>query len=160
MNKRVYGIFDSSVEVISAINELKTIGYDGNEILLVTDKKDKWKFSSDVNVVMDEPHDESFMEKVKNFFTGESDSLTEGLIGMGLTRHNAAAYSDDVKDGKTLVLIDENSNISSGINHPISTERKNGPSGEIITEPSKLKDPEFHGTVRLGDIRGDEYNRR
>lgn len=165
MKTKVYGIFDSDVEVVSAINELKSKGYNGNEILVVADQEDKVNFVTnimitDVNVVTDEHRDESFMEKVKNFFTGEDDSLTERLVSMGLAGRDAAKYSGDVKAGKILVLIEENSNIGIGLNQSHLTNHQNGPSGEIIDEPSKLKDPEFHGTVRQGDIRGAEYNRK
>ena len=165
MRKKVYGIFDSHLEVVSAINVLKAKGYNGNEILVVADKEDKLDFitnnpTTDVNVVKDEYRDESFMKKIKNFFTGEDDSLTERLVSMGLTDRDATDYSGNVKAGKILVLIEEKSNIGSGLNQPHSTNHQNGPSGEIIDEPSKLKDPEFHGTVRLGDSRGAEFNRK
>lgn len=165
MRRKVYGIFNSDVEVVKAINELKSKGYAGNEILVVADKEDQLDFvtnnlTTDVNVVADEHRDESLMAKVKNFFIGEDDSLTEQLVTLGLTDRDAADYSNNVKSGKILVLIEGNNDIGIGSNQSHSTNHQNGPSGEIINEPSKLKEPKFHGTVRQGDIRGAEFNRK
>ncbi|MBA9028552.1 general stress protein [Peribacillus huizhouensis] len=167
MRRKVYGILNSDEEVVKAINELKSKGYAGNEILVVADKEDQLNFvtnnlTTDVNVVADEHRGKSWMAKVKNFFIGEDedDSLTEQLVTLGLTDRDAADYSVNVKAGEILVLIEENNDIGNGVNQSHSTNHQIGPSGEILDEPSKLKEPEFHGTVRQGDIRGAEFNRK
>lgn len=112
MEKTVYGVFDSSPEVIQAINALKAKGYDGDDITVIADKEETLEFAdyndtADVNTVTNTPEDESFMDKVMRFFTNEGTyGLEDRLSAAGLTDSETAAYVSDVEDGKILVLLD------------------------------------------------------
>lgn len=112
MEKTVYGVFDSSPEVIQAINALKAKGYDGDDITVVAENEEKLDFTdynqtADVNTVTHTPEDESFMDKVMRFFTNEGTyGLEDRLSAAGLTESETAAYVNDVEEGKILVLLD------------------------------------------------------
>lgn len=112
MEKTVYGVFDSSPEVIQAINALKAKGYDGDDITVVAENEETLDFAdynqtADVKTVTHTPEDESFMDKVMRFFTNEGTyGLEDRLSASGLTDSETAAYISDVEDGKILVLLD------------------------------------------------------
>ncbi|WP_158555870.1 YsnF/AvaK domain-containing protein [Peribacillus glennii] len=112
MEKTVYGVFDSTPEVIQAINALKAKGYEGDDITVIADNEDKLEFAEytdtrDVNTVTNTQEDESFMDKVMRFFMNEGTyGLEDRLSAAGLSDSETAAYVNDVEDGKILVLLD------------------------------------------------------
>ncbi|PLT32327.1 YsnF/AvaK domain-containing protein [Bacillus sp. V5-8f] len=112
MEKTVYGVFDSTPEVIQAINALKAKGYEGNDITVIADREEKLEFADytdtkDVNTVANTPQDESFMDKVMRFFMNEGTyGLEDRLSAAGLSDTETAGYVNDVENGKILVLLD------------------------------------------------------
>ncbi|WP_409299921.1 YsnF/AvaK domain-containing protein [Peribacillus sp. SCS-155] len=129
MDKHVYGVYDSGSKAIIAIQELKSKGYDGNDITLVADREERFDFGDFTTLNVDtitaeHDNDETFMDKVARFFSVDSGSvdLHDTLSTAGLPSTEADRYVADVEQGKILVLVDEdtsdlldgNSNIANG----------------------------------------------
>lgn len=112
MEKTIYGVFESSPEVLQAIKALKAKGYDGDDITIVADKEEKLEFAhynqtEDVNTVTETTEEDSFMDKVMRFFTNEgTTNLGDRLGEYGFSDTEALEYVNDVENGKILVLLD------------------------------------------------------
>ncbi|MFB9329300.1 YsnF/AvaK domain-containing protein [Paenibacillus aurantiacus] len=113
MSKAVYGVFNSSSEVLGAIRALQARGYTSSDITVVADKEESWDLTdlyrkADVQTLSDEDRDNSFLDKVKRFFTGDDhEGLRGRLYTLGLTDQDTDTYIADLKDGKYLVLTDD-----------------------------------------------------
>lgn len=118
MTKSVYGVFDSNAETIRAINTLKAKGYASDDITVVAKNEETMNLDNlnrtvDVNTVVTE--DDSFIDKIVRFFVDDNrDSLSERLSNVGLSTREAEAYTEDVKDGRVLVLVEGTGNIREG----------------------------------------------
>ena len=121
MNKTVYGVYTESVEVIQAINSLKAKGYDGSDITVFADNKerlelmDNYTLDRDVKTVAND--EDSFMDKVAKFFTLDTNNPVEETLRTeyGFTSEESARYAEDVNNGKILVLIDQKAHLESPI---------------------------------------------
>ncbi|MFC4103217.1 YsnF/AvaK domain-containing protein [Paenibacillus xanthanilyticus] len=113
MSKAVYGVFNSSSEVLDAIRTLQARGYTSQDITVVADKEESWDLTdlyrkADVQTLADEDRDNSFLDKVKRFFTGEDhEGLRDRLYTLGLTDQDTDTYIADLKDGKFLILTED-----------------------------------------------------
>lgn len=125
MAKKVIGVYDTETEVIEAVNNLKTAGYTPEDITIVAKNSDETAWirnetnlgatTSDDWTSRAETHeeDESFWEKVKDFFTGESeayddrDGYTSRFTRYGLTDADAARYNSEVESGRIVLLAPE-----------------------------------------------------
>lgn len=118
MTKSVYGVFDSNAETIRAINTLKAKGYASDDITVVAKNEETMNLDNlnrtvDVNTVVTE--DDSFIDKIVRFFVDDNrDSLSERLSNVGLSTREAEAYTEDVKDGRVLVLVEGTGNVGEG----------------------------------------------
>lgn len=118
MTKSVYGVFDSNAETIRAINTLKAKGYASDDITVVAKNEETMNLDNlnrtvDVNTVVTE--DDSFFDKIVHFFVDDNrDSLSERLSNVGLSTREAEAYTEDVKDGRVLVLVEGTGNVGEG----------------------------------------------
>ena len=125
MNKKVYGVYTESVEVVQVINSLKAQGYDGSDITVFADNADKldlmgnYTVDNDVKTVSND--EDSFMDKVVKFFTLDTNNPVEETLrtDYGLTSEESARYAEEVNNGKVLVLIDQKSNLE----NPVGMDR-------------------------------------
>lgn len=113
MSKAVYGVYNSSSEVLDAIRALQARGYASHDITVVADKEESWDLTdlyrqADVQTLSDEDRNNSFLDKVKRFFTGDDhEGLRDRLYTLGLTDQDNDTYIADLKNGKFLVLTDD-----------------------------------------------------
>lgn len=126
MAKKVVGVYNTELEVIEAVNNLKVSGYAPEEITIVAKNSDESAWirresnmetpnSDDLSLESDRnKEDESFWDKVKNFFVSESETYdeTDGYTARfnqyGLTNEDAERYNAEVETGKVVVLAPEN----------------------------------------------------
>lgn len=128
MAKKVIGVYDTEAEVIQAVNGLEAAGYTPGDITIIAKNSndlfldgretdfqthDAHDLSMHTDQVDRNDEDESFWDKVKNFFVGESDNYdeNEGYVSrfsqFGLTDADAERYSVEVETGKIVVLAPE-----------------------------------------------------
>ncbi|MDQ0220111.1 hypothetical protein ELQ35_20395 [Peribacillus cavernae] len=112
MEKTMYGVFDSTSEVIQAIQALKAKGFEGEDITVIADKVETlnladYKKTAGVNTVTNTPEDDGFMDKVMRFFMNEGTyGLEDRLHASGFSDSETAAYVNNVEEGKILILLD------------------------------------------------------
>ncbi|RFU60270.1 general stress protein [Bacillus sp. V59.32b] len=168
MEKTVYGVFESSHEVMQAINALKAKGYDGDDITVVADKEEKLEFAdynqtADVKTATTTTEEDSFMDKVMRFFMNEGTTNLEDRLGdYGFSDTEASEYVNDVENGKILVLLDSDKDRavreSFYSDHPsppiFETERMTGIDTSGLTnnpDPNLFPD----GTAAIKETTGD-----
>ena len=144
MAKKVIGVYDTEAEVIAAVNNLKVAGYIPEDITIIA------KNSNETNWIRSETNlgattsddwtsradrheeDDSFWEKVKNFFTSESDAYDESggytsrFTQYGLTNVDAERYNSEVERGKIVLLAPEKNVATNdlGLDTERNTERE------------------------------------
>ncbi|HWO94961.1 MAG TPA: YsnF/AvaK domain-containing protein [Bacillus sp. (in: firmicutes)] len=113
MTKQVVGVYDSEDSVIAAIEDLKSKGYDYDDMSIVSnneENRDFLEYRTDASV-HDVTTDMSLAEKIKSAFIGdESNSLEEKLVDIGVSRVDATSYASEVDSGKILLMVDSVSN--------------------------------------------------
>ncbi len=115
MSKSVYGIYESSPLAVKAIRELESKGYEGHDIIVVADKEDSLDLrestaGDNVRLVSEGSGDESFLDKVIRFFSGESEqpnTLEDKLTDYGVSRSDTAVYAKDIEKGHIVVLVEQ-----------------------------------------------------
>lgn len=121
MAKAVYGVFDTSAEVLSAIQTLQAKGYNSYDMTVVADKEESWDVPdlyrrANVQTISDGDRDDSFLDKVKRFFTGdEHDGLRDRLYTLGLTEQDTDTYWEDLRQGRFLILVDDDKGIMNNL---------------------------------------------
>ncbi|MEW4211601.1 general stress protein [Priestia megaterium] len=128
MIKNVIGAYENEEAVITAIQNLKTQGFQEKDLSLVTSKdidEDDYlevesKEGIDVKKVetMTQSHqDESIMDQIKHVFSPEQhggahrdkEKVERRLISLGVPVNQAEPYADDLQKGKVLLLVRTNS---------------------------------------------------
>ncbi|WP_050614173.1 YsnF/AvaK domain-containing protein [Bacillus testis] len=116
MNKTLYGVYETSPEVVQAVNSLKAKGYDSSDITIVADEANRLAAvdtaGTEVKTVTD---DDSFMDKVKKFFSGDmGGNADHAFDDLGVTSVKRDEYARNIQDGKILVFVDGNRGILDG----------------------------------------------
>ncbi|MDQ0247584.1 uncharacterized protein (TIGR02271 family) [Bacillus fengqiuensis] len=109
MTKQVVGTYNSENSVIEAIQELKSKGYDYNDMSIITNNQENRHFLEyrTEAAVHDMSKDMSLTEKIKSAFNdGESDNLEKKLVDIGVSKNEATSYASDVNEGKILLIVD------------------------------------------------------
>ncbi|TYP70229.1 general stress protein [Paenibacillus methanolicus] len=112
MSKTVYGVYDTTAEVLRAIHALRRKGYDSYEISVVAQAEEPWDFAAlyrkaDIQAIEDDEEHRTFLEKVKRWFTGEDrDLFRERLVALGVGDGDIDDYLPDLHAGKLLVLVE------------------------------------------------------
>lgn len=109
MTKQVVGTYNSEDSVIGAIQELKSKGYDYNDMSIITNNQENQHFLEyrTEAAVHDMSADMSLTEKIKSAFNDdESDNLEKKLVDIGVSRNEATSYAADVNAGKILLIVD------------------------------------------------------
>ncbi|UJL47468.1 general stress protein [Virgibacillus sp. NKC19-16] len=117
MAKEIIGSYPSKDEAVNVVERLELKGFVAKNITIFanSDHKKEMEKRTDVKVKSDATEnedDESFMDKVKKVFTGNSvtDShieLHEKLVNAGVSEHQAQKYSDEIESGNILVVADD-----------------------------------------------------
>ncbi|MFP7734708.1 YsnF/AvaK domain-containing protein [Priestia aryabhattai] len=127
MTKNVIGTYDNEEAIVTAIQNLKTQGFQEKDLSLVTskdiDKEDFLEVGSkegiDVTKVetTDQTHqDESIKDKIKHMFSPNHPKETHSdkarvekrLLNLGIPLTEAGPYADDLQKGKVLLLVRAN----------------------------------------------------
>ncbi|MCQ6265115.1 general stress protein [Fictibacillus sp. WQ 8-8] len=121
MGKHVIGVYESEEAVVSAVQQLQLRGYDTDEISVVTNHD---HYTDTVETItgatvdnVEEPHKESFLDKLKAAFmddeyTNSKNSLGERLSDYGIPDREAASYASDVESGKILLMVDSDRDLA------------------------------------------------
>lgn len=164
MNKTVYGVYESNVEVIAAINELKAKGFEGDDITVVADKEETLAFTThqretdvDVNTITNETNEDSFMDKVARFFMpDENANLSTRLADAGLSSSEAAEHVYDVERGKILILIEEDKNHLTAPRDSFKAGTENTTGTTRTTLDTNSENPLFNKTEKSGLLKGKD----
>ena len=127
MTKNVIGTYDNEEDIVTAIQNLKTQGFQEKDLSLVTskdiDKEDYSRVESregidvkKVETAAQNHQDESIMDKIKHMFSPDhpkeirSDKarVEKRLINLGVPLTEAGPYADDLQKGKVLLLVKAN----------------------------------------------------
>lgn len=114
MTKQVVGTYNSEDSVIEAIQDLKSQGYDYDDMSIITNNQENRHFLEyrTEAAVHDMSTDMSLTEKIKSVFNdGESDNLEKRLVDIGVSRNEATSYAADVDAGKILLIVDSANNM-------------------------------------------------
>ncbi|MGG3197361.1 general stress protein [Priestia aryabhattai] len=124
MTKNVIGTYDNEEAVVTAIQHLKTQGFQERDLSLVTskdiDEEDYLEVENKEGIdikkieTTDQIHqDESIMDKIKHMFSSNHPKETlrdkarveKRLINLGVPLTEAGPYADDLQKGKVLLLV-------------------------------------------------------
>ncbi|MGG1368592.1 YsnF/AvaK domain-containing protein [Priestia megaterium] len=127
MTKNVIGTYDNEEAIATAIQNLKTQGFQEKDLSLVTSKdinKEEYlevesKEGIDVKKIETKEqthHDESIMDKIKHMFSPNHHQEThkdkakveKRLLNLGVPLTEAGPYADDLQKGKVLLLVRAN----------------------------------------------------
>ncbi|MGN1402160.1 MAG: general stress protein [Bacillus sp. (in: firmicutes)] len=107
---KVYGLYSTLPEIVSAVNALKSKGYKGQDITIAAEDdrlfgKPGEPLDADVDTVT---MDDSFMDKILNVFSSDPETnIEERLKDFGIPAEERSFYSKKLDEGKVLILIDE-----------------------------------------------------
>jgi Heat induced stress protein YflT len=131
MNQTVYGVFNSSDEVIQVLQSLKQKGYRTEDITLLANNKESLDFADrypldGVNTLTNE--ESTFIENVKSFFTAESTgTLANRLTDAGISNAEVTQYVKDAEEGNILVLIGSSAGSSFDAEDSIQLDEDDNP---------------------------------
>ncbi|WJY26225.1 MULTISPECIES: general stress protein [Sporosarcina] len=104
--KRFIGMYETEEELLSAVQELKTKGYDDRDIYVVAKREDDVKMLQRRTDAEIETTHESWLDKFMDFMTGE-DRVRSLLDDLGFSDNERAGFYQDVNDGHMLLLVEE-----------------------------------------------------
>ncbi|MFD2332819.1 general stress protein [Cohnella sp. GCM10020058] len=122
MSMTVYGVFDTSKEVIDAIQSLKIRGHSDHDLTVVADREESWSLgnlgqAADlVEVEGAGAGNGSLLGKVKRIIKAGGDSELSGrLEEIGLTNGEAMEYAPEVDKGRFLLLIGHDNGLTDDV---------------------------------------------
>lgn len=149
MAKKVIGIYDTEAEVMDVVSKLENAGYAPEDITLIAKNSEQsswlWNETNYDTPTTDDlssyGKEDSFWEKVKDFFKGdltednynEAGGFVDRFTGYGLSDTEAEKYNDEVQLGRIIVLAPDDYNetlnttgVTSDFNSDVerNTERK------------------------------------
>jgi hypothetical protein len=124
MSKSIIGIYETPEETLNTIEKLRTIGYEDNEITVLTNQETtagNLAYRTNVNVDQlssinyDEiTHEDmtggaqpdSFFDKLKKFFVVQNYSnAADRVTDLGIPSEELTSYKKDLDDGKFLIAV-------------------------------------------------------
>ena len=151
MQRRVEGTYLSPEEVMHAVERLLQEGYQGEEILIITDDKSDYKSLEDLSLVevdsVDPDEGKSLWEKTKetlSFGNYHSDEAEYPLTEYDVPEEAAEHYTTALENGEIILLVNsdapahlEYDNLSTVNEEVLDTDEK-----EIKEEPQKAETAE------------------
>lgn len=112
MTKYVQGTYVTADEANTAVDSLIAQGYDSSDITLVSNDATNSNLSTNVHTKVygnSESEDESFMDKVKDMFTGDENDSSNNTTDSENDVLNR--YTDEINNGRIVVLVEENPDV-------------------------------------------------
>ncbi|OLN23664.1 hypothetical protein BTO30_03590 [Domibacillus antri] len=104
--KFVIGLFESEIDVIRKIEDLKAAGYDPKLMTALTKDADVYLTIQNRTEASVETTGPSIKEKVKSMFSREKP-VKDTLMDFGLSEADAEKYHEALAKEKVLLVIDE-----------------------------------------------------
>ncbi|PWA10430.1 general stress protein [Pueribacillus theae] len=107
--------FTNDQELINAVNELSSQGFDKDNLYVMahdSDREDRLADQSDANEVG--LKELGLGSAVKNLFSSEGDQLRTKLEELGFSEMEAEQYERKLDDGKVLLIVCDDDGKSSG----------------------------------------------
>ncbi|WP_018395589.1 general stress protein [Bacillus sp. 37MA] len=104
--KQVIGLFDSEIDVIRKIEDLKVEGFDPAQMTVLTKDADIYLTIQNRTKASVETAGPSMKEKIKSMFLREKP-VKDSLIKFGLSEEDAENYHREFAKEKVLLVIDE-----------------------------------------------------
>ncbi|OMP68079.1 general stress protein [Domibacillus epiphyticus] len=104
--KYVIGLFDSEIDAIRKIEDLKVEGYDPRLITALAKDADVYLTIQNRTEADVETAGPSMKEKLKSIFSGEKP-VKDTLINFGLCEKDAEKYHEAIAKEKVLLVTDE-----------------------------------------------------
>ncbi|MGF9943879.1 general stress protein [Priestia megaterium] len=124
MSKSVIGVYESPEETLTKIEKLQMIGYEDNEITVLTNQKTSagnlaYRTNVNVDQLSAVDHDEvthedmtggaqpdSFLDKLKKFFVVQNYSNAEDrAANLGIPIEELTSHQKDLDDGKFVIAV-------------------------------------------------------
>ncbi|MBT2255645.1 general stress protein [Priestia megaterium] len=124
MSKSVIGVYESPEETLTKIEKLQMIGYEDNEITVLTNQKTSagnlaYRTNVNVDQLSAVDHDEvthedmtggaqpdSFLDKLKKFFVVQNYSNAEDrAANLGIPIEELTSHKKDLDDGKFVIAV-------------------------------------------------------
>ncbi|WOV84485.1 general stress protein [Sporosarcina jeotgali] len=103
--KRYVGTFHSIDNVLIKITELKSFGYNKDEILAVSNLDDNDRMLEDqTDIVLATREQDGFLGRMKFFFTNEQPAK-EAFEQLGFNEQQTKAFYNEVKDGGVALFV-------------------------------------------------------
>ncbi|GKV69297.1 hypothetical protein NCCP2716_17950 [Sporosarcina sp. NCCP-2716] len=157
--KRFIGMYGTEAELLSAVQELKTKGYDDSQIFVVAKSEDDVKMLQRRTDAEIQTTHESLVDKFMDFMTGE-DRVRSLMDELGFSDNERAGFYQDVNDGSILLYVEEETGgtgrhketgVRSGVTEVYGDPAKDGaetwvaPPGDGVNRPSEQ--PAFGDTT-------------
>ena len=118
MAKKVVGVYDNQTELIEAIEEYKNNGYAVQDFSIIGDTNDVTTAlqsrtgvtTENIGTDTDDHREGGFWQSLMTAFDadrnlgGNEPSITDRLVGVGLTDDAAREYEEDVRNGRIILL--------------------------------------------------------
>ncbi|MEC6748040.1 YsnF/AvaK domain-containing protein [Marinilactibacillus sp. XAAS-LB27] len=132
MTKYVQGTYVTADEANTAVDSLIAQGYDSSDITLVSNDATNSNLSTNVHTKVyanSESEDESFMDKVKDMFTGDENDSSNNTTDSENDVLNR--YTDEINNGRIVVLVEENPDVDR-----VSDDASLEPVGDTTVDPT------------------------
>lgn len=106
MKDRVFEVLDNEVDLFIRVKELKSLGYEEQDMYIITQDEDSVSMLRGYTNIMIKEEDHSLLERFKSFLKGE-DSIIDAFKRMGLEKEEKEYYHNEVKNGRLLLLVDK-----------------------------------------------------
>lgn len=129
MAKKVVGVYDNQTELIESIEQYKNSGYSVQDFSIIGDTSElSTALESRTGVTTENlntdgsvhNNDGGFWQNLMSAFEGDqnlggnSPSLSERLVGLGLTEDSAREYEEDVRAGRIILLAETSGSGTTG----------------------------------------------
>ncbi|WP_158651495.1 YsnF/AvaK domain-containing protein [Mesobacillus jeotgali] len=155
MAKKVVGVYDNQTELIEAIEEHKNKGYAVQDFSIIGDTNDVTTAlesrtgvtTEDIGTDTDDHREGGFWQSLMTAFDadrnlgGNGPSISDRLVGVGLTDDAAREYEEDVRNGRIILLAET------------------AASGLDVEETGYVTDTSAAGTGVQGNYETDNYDR-
>ena len=155
MAKKVVGVYDNQTELIEAIEEYKNNGYAVQDFSIIGDTNDVTTAlegrtgvtTENIGTDTDDRKEGGFWQSLMTAFDGDRNlggnepSVSDRLVGAGLTDDAAREYEEDVRNGRIILLAET------------------AASGFDAEETGYVTDTSVTGTGVQGNYETDNYDR-
>lgn len=170
MTKKVVGVYDNQTELISAIEEYKNSGYSVQDFSIIGDTSELSSALESRTGVQTENlgtdgtvnnNDGGFWQNLMSAFEGDqnlggnSPSLSERLVGLGLSDDSAREYEEDVRAGRIILLAETTASSLTGSGYASGTTVDETSTYGTDEQTLKLREEQLNvtkETVQTGEV--------